>query len=220
MTLGQRDETYLERAPHHTATSTLGMDRVQPAASLRFICGVAVVACLMAAVPQNGWSQWDAYQPTRLDTLLTAMEQSIDRGARSNIDADAFDMWIAARTPGMRIRARYIGETRSIQPTSRYMLRSWLRSAGLDSNYVDLYSPSVRFGTTAGDLWLPVQSKPLEYMQDESSKCDHLELYAVYHRRLCHRARPDPMDDSCERIPAAVTHSGTGPRPARRRLSR
>jgi len=99
-------------------------------------------------------------------------------------------------------------------------LRSWLRSAGLDSNYVDLYSPSVRFGTTAGDLWLPVQSKPLEYMQDESSKCDHLELYAVYHRRLCHRARPDPMDDSCERIPAAVTHSGTGPRPARRRLSR
>jgi len=80
MTLGQRDETYLEGAPHHTATSALGMDRVQPAASLRFICGVAVVACLMAAVPQNGWSQWDAYQPTRLDTLLTAMEQSIDRG--------------------------------------------------------------------------------------------------------------------------------------------
>lgn len=134
----------------------------------------------MAAVPQNGWSQWDAYQPTRLDTLLTAMEEDIDRGARSNIDADVFNMWIAARTPRMRVRATYTGETRPIQPSPRYMLRSWLRSAGLDSNYVNLYSSSVRFGTTVGDLWLPVQSKPLEYMQDEFSKGDHLELYAVY----------------------------------------
>ncbi|HHP7236968.1 hypothetical protein [Longibacter sp.] len=42
------------------------------------------------------------------------------------------------------------------------MLRSWLRSAGLDSNYVDLYNSSARFRTTAGDLWLPVQSTPLD----------------------------------------------------------
>lgn len=60
------------------------------------------------------------------------------------------------------------------------MLTYWLRSAGLDSIYVELHSLSVRFGTTSGDLWLPVQSKPLEYMQEEISNGDHLELHVVY----------------------------------------
>jgi len=135
---------------------------------------------LFVTVPSHAQNDWDSYQPARIDTVISAHKSAIEQAQDSYIDSPGFHMWLATRYSRLQIRATYTGEQRPVNTDTKHLISSWFKARGLDSTYVDLYESEVLFRTKSGEYWLPMQSKPLSYLEREEREGAQIQLYATF----------------------------------------
>lgn len=135
---------------------------------------------LLFAVPSHAQTNWDAYQPTRIDTVLADYKSVIEKNRDSRPNSSEFEMWAATKYSRIRVRAIYTGRQRSVNTDTKRLISTWLKARGVDSTYVDLFKTEVQFETSSGEYWFPMQSKPLSYLIREVSKGDEIDLYITF----------------------------------------
>jgi hypothetical protein len=141
---------------------------------------LVVLFVFFVTVPSHAQNNWDAYQPARIDTLISVYESAIDRPRDTSSSSVVFNTWPAAKYSRLRVRATYTGEERPVDPDTRRLIYVWLKSRGADSTYVNLFETEVQFETSSGTYWFPMQSKPLSYMRREVPDGGMVELYVTF----------------------------------------
>ncbi len=80
----------------------------------------------------------------------------------------------------LRVRATYLGQTRSILPETKRVLAHWAQVRGQSPEFVELFGAEALFREKSEDYWLPIQSALVPSLNEEVRPGSDVDLYAVW----------------------------------------
>lgn len=147
------------------------------------LCSLALIV-LASFISAQDQDPWEKYQPRTLDQILKNHAAKVldDPDILMNFP-DGSTAVLARDSFTSRVKVTYTGQSRSISPRRKELIRDWLTTTygpKVRDEYVKLLDTEFLFTETLIEYWLPVQNPLIQALQEELKKGDEVTLYVAW----------------------------------------
>jgi hypothetical protein len=147
------------------------------------LCSLAL-ALLTNFISAQCQDPWEKYQPRTLNQIIKNHASKVLDDPDIEMSFPGGSIAVLARYSfTSRVKVTYTGQSRSIPPKRKELIKDWLTTtygSKVRDDYVKLLDTEFLFTETLIEYWLPVQSVLIQALQEELKKGDEVTLYVAW----------------------------------------